>query len=350
MNTRLNGFRIPHLHLLAAVVTAAALTACGGGSDSSSTVVTPTTPTAPPAGPAKIPTLPSGASPAVTAANCALLTAPGLTSPIIEGADMQAVNDILLAVDPAHSYAEFARLPATFMWWVRADSVVDMLSLGAAVHETNHKIDSTLRNICNTDGLARFFAQGQVYVTDLNRNDRLANYSIAGEAYPAALKSSRSLRYDGYITASSSSSGNDLSILLDELNAYTGGANLEVKLYSSPTYAYLTTRADSDIGGMADFMLFLQSYLKAARLNYPTSYAKLETQARTKAFMQFAWTRAETVLAAAYPYSNVAAASNPALVPLDVVKAVYSAPFLQELDMLGITHKNPTDWASSYLK
>ncbi|MGV8805408.1 MAG: hypothetical protein ACWA6Y_10655 [Polaromonas sp.] len=349
MNTRLNGFRIPHLHLVAAVVTAAALAACGGGGDSSSTVVSSTPPTAP-AGTAKVPTLPSGASPAVTSANCALLTAPALTAPVIEGADMQAVSDILLAVDPAHSYAEFARLPATFMWWLRGSSAVDMLSLGAAVHETNHRIDSTLRSICNTDGLARFFANNQVYVTDLNRNDRLANYSIVGEAYPAALKSSRSLRYDLYITSSASSSGNDLSILLDELNAYTGGANLEVKLYSSPTYAYLTTRADSDIGGMADFMLFLQAYLKAARLNYPTSYAKLETQARTKAFMQFAWTRAETVLAAAYPYSTAAKASNPARVPLDVINAVYSAEFLQELDRLGITHKNSADWAATYLK
>ncbi|MEO5606088.1 MAG: hypothetical protein ABIR13_00685 [Polaromonas sp.] len=349
MNTRLNRFRIPHLHLVAAVVTAAALAACGGGSDSSSTVVSSTTPTAP-AGAAKVPTLPSGASPAVTSANCALLTAPALTPPVIEGADMQAVSDILLAVDRAHGYAEFARMPATFMWWVRGSSAVDMLALGAAVHETNHKIDSTLRNVCNTDGLARFYANDQVYVTDISRNDRLANYSIAGETYPAALKSSRSLRYDAYVTASASSSGNDLSILLDELNAYTGGANLEVRLYSSPSYAYLTTRADADIGGMVDFMLFFQSYLKAARLNYPASYAKLETQARTKAFMQFAWTRAESVLAAAYPYSTVAAASNPARVPLDVIKAVYSAPFLQELDMLGISHKNPADWAATYLK
>ena len=164
------------------------------------------------------------------------------------------------------------------------------------------------------------------------------------------MKSSRNLRYDGYITASKSSSGNDLSILLDELNAYTGGANLEVKLYSSPTYAYLTSRADADIGGMTDFMLFLQSYLKAARLNYPTSYAKLETQARTLAFMQFAWTRAEGVLAAAYPYSTAASAGNQAIVPLNVMRVIYSADFLQELDRLGITHKNPVDWTASYLK
>ena len=350
MNTRLNGFRIPHLHLMAAVVTAATLAACGGGSDSPPTVVTSTTPMAPPAGSAKIATLPSGALQAVTAANCALLTAPTLTPPVIEGADMQAVSDILLAIDPASGYPEFARLPATFMWWVRGDSAVDMLSLGAAVHETNHKIVSTLRNVCNTDGLARFFAEGQVYVTDISRNDKLDNYSIAGEAYPTALKTSRSFRYNLYITAAASSSGNDFSILLDELNAYSSGATLEVNLFSSPAYASLVTRADADVGGMVDFMLFLQAYLKAARLNHPATYSKLEVQTRTKAFIQFAWTRAEKILAAAYPYSTAASAGNPATIPLDVIKTIYSANFLQELDMLGISHKNPADWTSTYLK
>lgn len=346
MNTRLNIFRIPLL-----AVTIAALAACGGGSDSVSSVVTSTPAAAPSPGVTKAATLPAGASPGVTAANCLLLSAPTLTPPVITGADMQAVSDILLAVDPTHSYPEFARLPATFMWWVRSDgNAVDMLSLGAAVHETNHKIDSALRNLCDTDGLARFFSDGQVHVTDISRNDILANYSIAGEAYPATLKSSRSFRYDLYVTAAASSSGNDLSILLDELNAYTGGANLEAKLFSSATYAFLTIRADADVGGMADFMLFLQAYLKAARLNYPATYSKLQAQTRTKAFIQFAWTRAETILAAVYPYSTAAAESNPARIPLDVIRAVYSADFLQELDMLGISHKTPADWASTYLK
>jgi len=346
MNARLNIFRIP---LLAVII--AALSACGGGSDSVSSVVTPTPAAAPSPGGTKTATLPAGASPDVAAKNCPLLSAPTLIPPVITGADMQAVSDILLAVDPTHSYPEFARLPATFMWWVRSNNnAVDMLSLGAAVHETNHKIDSALRNFCNTDGLARFFADGQVYVTDISRNDILANYSIAGEAYPAALKSSRSLRYDLYITAAASSSGNDLAILLDELNAYTGAANLEVKLFSSAAYGFLATRADADVGGMSDFMLFLQAYLKAARLNYPATYSKLQAQTRTKAFIQLAWARAETVLAAAYPYSTAAAAGNPARIPLDVIKAVYSADFLQELDLLGIAYKTPADWASTYLR
>lgn len=342
MNASLKGFRLTFL-----VAAVALLAACGGGGDSAPSASAPP----PVAGPPKVATLPSGTSPGVTAANCAALTAPGTTAPVINGADMQAVTDILLAVDPSHGYSEFARLPGTFMWWVRAgNTVVDMLALGGAVHETNHKIDSTLRNICNTDGLARLFADGQVHVTDISRNNRLANYSIAAETYPPALKSSRAFRYENYVTAAAGSSGNDLSILLDELNAYSGAANFEVKLYASPTYAYLTTRADSDIGGMADFMLFLQAYLKAARLNYPASYSLLQAQPQTIAFMRFAWARAEAILVAAYPYSTAASAGNAARIPVDVLRAVYSADFLQELDLLGIAHKSPADWAASYLR
>jgi len=346
MNTILNLFRISLVAVAVAV-----LAACGGGSDSVSSAVTSTPGAAPSMGGTKIGTLAAGASPGVTAENCPLLNAPALNPPAITGADMQAVSDILLAVDPGHGYAEFARLPATFIWWVRSDgNAVDMLSLGAAVHETNHKIDAALRNLCNTDGLARFFSDGQVHVTDLSRNDLLANYSIVGETYPAGLKSSRSLRYDAYVTAAASSSGNDLSILLDELNAYTGGANLEARLFSNRTYAFLTVRADADAGGMADFMLFLQAYLKAARLNHPATYAKLQAQTRTIGFIQFAWTRAEAMLAAIYPYSTAAAANNPAQISQEVISAIYSADFLDELDKLGISHKTRADWASTYLK
>lgn len=340
----MNIFRIPLLLALTAT-----LAACGGGGEERTVVssTSPGTSNAPPL----IAAQPAGASPGVTAANCPLLTASGIAAPVINGADMQATSDILQAVDPVHSYSEFARLPATFMWWLRSGSDrVDMLSLGAAVHETNHKIDSTLRNLCNSDGLARFYAEGRVYVTDLRKSDKLANYSIAAESYPASLKASRAFRFDAYITGSATSSGNDFSILLDELNAYSGAANFEAKLMASAAYAQLAVRADADVGGMTDFMLFLQAYLKSARLSYPATYSTIQGQGQTKAFLQFSWSRAEAILAAAYPYSTSASAANAIRVPVDVLRAVYSADFLQELDALGITHKTAADFGLTYLK
>ena len=346
MKIQANVFR---LSFICAVT--ATLVACGGGDSGSSSFTSSSKPgpVSAPSSP-KVATQPSGASPAITAANCGVLMAATVAAPVSTGADMQAASDILQALDPAHGYSEFARLPDTFMWWLRGDAHVDMLSLGAAVHETNHKIDSTLRNVCNTDGLARFFADGVVHVTDISRNEKLANYSIAGETYPANLKAARGFRYDNYVTNAAIFSGNDLSILLDELNAYTGTAHLEVAMYANPAYNYLTSKADSDVGGMVDFMLFLQSYIKAARLNHPTTYTMIQNQSLTRSFIQFAWGRAEGVLAAAYPYSTVASANNGVRVSGDVIKAIYSPDFLEELDRLNITHKVPQDWASTYLK
>ena len=339
----MNIFRVPFLLALTA-----ALAACGGGEGR--TVVSSTSPGST-STPPLIATLPAGASPSVTSANCPLLTASAITAPAISGADMQATSDILQAVDPVHSYSEFARLPATFMWWLRSGGDrVDLLSLGAAVHETNHRIDSTLRNLCNSDGFARFYADGRVYVTDLRKSDKLANYSVVAESYPASLKATRAFRFDAYITGSATSSGNDFSILLDELNAYSGAANFETKLVASAAYSQLAVKADSDVGGMADFMLFLQAYLQSARLNYPSTYSTIQGQGQTKVFIQFSWSRAEAILAAAYPYSSAASAGNAIRVPVDVLKAVYSADFLQELDALGISHKTAADFGLTYLK
>ena len=326
----------------------ATLVACGGGEERTvASSPSPGTNSAPPL----IATQPAGSSPKVTAASCPLLTASEIIAPAIDGADMQATSDILQAVDAAHSYSEFARLPATFMWWVRSGSdQVDMLSLGAGVHESNHKIDSTLRNLCNSDGLARFYAEGRVHVTDLRKSDELANYSIAAESYPAALKGTRALRFEAYITGSARSSGNDFSILLDEVNAYSGGANFEAKLLANAAYAQLAVRADADVGGMTDFMLFMQAYLKSARLNHPATYSTISGQGQTKVYIQFAWSRAEAILAAAYPYSTAAAPGNAIKVPLDVLREIYSADFLQELDALGITHKTAADFGLTYLR
>ena len=337
-------FRISTLLAMTAVVAA-----CGGGGEERTPSGSPS-----PATSSSLPSIATssaGTSPNVTVANCPLLTASGISAPSIDGADMQATSDILQAVDPGHSYAEFARLPATFIWNVRsANGKVDMLSLGGGVHETNHKIDSTLRNVCNSDGLARFFAEGRVYVTDLRKSDQLANYSVAAQAYPAALKATRAFRYSRYITDSAQFSGNDFSILLDELTAYSGGASFEAKLMANATYAQLAVRADADVGGMTDFMLFMQAYLQSVRLNYPATYSTINGQGQTKVYIQFAWSRAEAILAAAYPYSTAAASGNPIKVPLDVLSAVYSPNFLQELDALGITHKTAADYASTYLK
>ena len=247
-------------------------------------------------------TLPAGTSPTTSAADCMNLQSAALPMPILPGADAQAASDILALVDPAHGFAEISRVPSTFVWWMRsAGPVVNMTTLGLAIHEANHEVDRLLSKVCSSDGMARFFADGKTYVTGLAAGTT-ANYSIVGEVYPAALKASRASRFDVYIAGSAPYAGNRFSALLDELNAYSSGAKFEVSLLSNPSLKYAERAGDLNVGGMVDFMLYMQAYLQASRLNHPSSYAVIQGQAQTLAYMQFAWTRAENILASAYQF------------------------------------------------
>lgn len=356
-----------------ATALAITLTACGGGGSSPSSPAVgvmppapaptpaPPTPTPAPApapapgpvlAPAPTATLPAGTVPAITAADCPKLLGGSANAPTVAGADMKLANDVLLDVDPNHSYAEFSRLPATLTWWMRSagsadEKVVNQWTLSAAIHETNHELNSALRYRCHFDGLARYFVDGQVNVTGLKFGDT-DNYSIVSETYPAALKSARALRFDLYVTGAAKANGNDFSALLDELAAYSGGANFEVNLLSNPTYSYLSKSGDLNVSGMVDFMLFLESYLKAARLNHPSTYSAIQSQSQTLDFIQFSWSRAERILVLAYPFSMKAGGTQ--VVPVDVLAQIYSAPFLAELDLLGIAHKPAADWSTTYLR
>lgn len=262
---------------------------------------------------------------------------------------MQSVSDLLTTIDPGHGYAEFVRLPDQFMWWVRGSPSVDMTALSGAIHETNHQADFALSHICNSDGLVRYYADGQIHITGLT-GFNTDNYSIVSETYPPGLKTSRAFRFDHYIAGAAAVNGNRFNVLLDELTAYSGAADFELKLLAS-SYSYLLgdfSASDGGAGGMVDFMLFFQSYLRSARLNHPSSLVAIQASTQTLAYLQFAWTRAERILLATYPYST--SAGGPQVVPTDVIAQIYSEPFLAELDALGIAHKRAVDWSATYLR
>lgn len=355
--------------LLIASAIALALTACGGGGGGAGGIaLAPTTTTtstqATPEGTGSVPepsapatkktpvaTLPAGVSPSLGTADCAVLQGATPTAPSLADADVRAISDILGAVDAPHSYAEFVRTPGVLTWWVRSTgTAVDLTALGMAVHETNHAIDNLLTDQCNVGGFARYYADGQVHRIDTRYGDT-SNRSIIASTYPAALKTSRALRYDLYVTGTAANNGNDFASLLEEFNAYAGAAKLELKVRSTPGYDYLYSDkvlSDEDLGGMVDFMLFMQHYLLSARLNHATTYAAIQGLPDTRAFMQFAWTRAEAILEASYPYTTKATGAGGTVVPADVLAEIYSAPMLAELDALGITHKVASDWAATY--
>ena len=345
---------------------ASTLVACGGGgagggsdagsftpapapSPSPASAPTPApapTPTPAPA-PAPVATSPAGTSPTITAADCPALTSATYSPPTIVGADMQLVSDVLNATDMAHGLSEFSRLPATFMWWVRgAGDAVNMTRIATAMHEANHEFDDALE-LCYPDRPARYFANNSIYTTNLLRG-QTSNYSIVGETYPSVLKMTRASRYKTYITGSSAANGNDFAVLLDELVAYSGGAQFEANLLGNKSYSYLSVAGDFNAGGVTDFMSYLQYYLQSARLNHVSAHATIKSQATTLAFIQYSWTRAEGILAAMYPYSETNGGTQ--TVPLDVLKDIYSPSALAELDAIGITHKTAADWQTTYFR
>ncbi|MDM0078790.1 hypothetical protein QTH90_30595 [Variovorax sp. J2P1-59] len=346
---------------IAAILATFALVGCGGGggggeggavpaktttTESGAVQESPTTAKSP------VPTEAAGAGVTLTLTDCARITGNPVPSPAITGADMQEVNDVLLSQDAAHSYDLFKRSPADVMWSVRSSGrAVTLGTLGTGVHETNHVIDFALSSICSGDRYSRFLLDGQVHLTGTRMGDT-ENRVIVDSTYPAALKVSRSVRFGAYITESAGNSRNDFSSLLEELNAHAGAAALEAAVRSNPEMAYLyqeNVMSDENIGGMVDFMLFMQHYLLAAKSSSPLTYSAIQGQPDTLAFMQVLWTRAESVLVRAYPHSTIATGKGGTVVPADVFAEIYSPQMLSELDALGITHKVAADWVGTYL-
>lgn len=298
---------------------------------------------------AAIALLPPGIFPAVSAADCPRLLsqAQAVASLSINGADMQLISDILKATSPNHGYQLFARMPGTLMWWLRSQGSIDMGTVGAAVHETNHAFDNAIRQVCNSDQKARLLLDSVVSATDVvNGNGSTANYSIAGETIPVSLKASR--RYEIYITGAAEANGNDSAVMLDELNAYTGGAEFELGLLSNSSYAALKNSGDFNAGGQVDFMLYTLAYLQAARLNHPITYSNIVSQTNTIKYIQTVWSRAEANLVALYPHTALAGTGG-MVVSKETLAAAYSSSFIGELDRLGVTHKSAADWAGTYL-
>jgi hypothetical protein len=291
---------------------------------------------------------------AMNAADCPRLADPvaaraGLTD---LDADIAQVREILRLSGAIHGEAILAANPGLFAHWIRLQGRIDFSSIAAAVHETNHGLDFDLSLLCQRNGPWSFFRDDRVHRTSLQPS-QTANYSIAAATVPDRLKTR--FRYPTYIEDSARFNGNDFSALLGELNAYTGAGGVEVamlrQLDPQRYAAFLPGRGtviDGDVGGLADFQLYLLAYLKAARLNQPETWTAIRSQPDTLAVIALLWSRAEEVLIDAYPFT--VGARGPLSVPTDVLATTYSTEFLDELDRLGIRHRTAADFATTYLR
>lgn len=328
---------------LLALFAAAALTACGGGGGGGATDDGASAPAPAPAAITVTATTPT----TLTAADCPRLASDGDSAAALDlsNASISAVNDFLLATDQVHAHNVFIRAPGDFVnWIVNAGGTVDLLSVGVATHETLHKVDTALRS-CAPVLAAKYQFMGSQLSTDLEPGTT-SNYAIVAETIDPALTSAP--RYSTYIATASSSNGNDFSVLLDELAAYTGGAYTELQLLQQGKVGGTTGSLDANLGGMVNFMVYLENYLKSARLNHTAQYDAIKNSAATVATIQAIWSRAEQVLQDGYSFT---ASGDPKLIVDGAYfKAAYSAGLLAELDAIGVTtHRSASDWAGTYL-
>jgi len=342
---------------LAALFAAAFLSACGGGGGESAatggapSTGTPSSGASPAEAPAPAPaqssspiTVSAMVAPNVSTADCPRLTSESasLAALDLSNANIKSVNDFLAQVDADHSYKVFIRRPYDFVNWIAGNrGTVNLLTAGVATHETLHMTDSVLRG-CGTVGYKILFF-GNILDTGLQAGDT-ANIKIVDAVIDSALKTEA--RYTTYIT--NAAAGNDFTVLLDELAAYSGAAHTEFKMLSTGKTGGTTGTLDADLGGTVNFMVYLENYLRAARLTDTVTYDKIRTSGPTKAAIQALWTAAEQVLRDSYPY--VKGGTEPRLVINGAYfSAAYSANLLSELDSIGITHSTAASWSGTYL-
>jgi hypothetical protein len=347
---------------LAGAVGATLLVACGGGGGGDNVAIAPPAQSAPAAfGPAAQPSAPSGNRtssgaivvntvpiPPPTPQDCVRLTSEAQSQAALDLSNptVRAVHDELRLVDPVHAYKVFVRMPGQFVNWVASmEGALDVDTIGFATHETMHNLSFALGS-CSAQKTAQYLLLGSTIDTGLRFGDT-ANYSIVQETIAPELRSH--FRYAEYIPEAATANGNDLRILLDELASYVGGAHTE-QLYIASGRAADDRRAlEYNLGGMINFMVYLQYYLQSARLNHPETHATVRNNPTARAAIQTLWTQAENVLRSSYPLTLPG--NSPRVdYSRPYFAAAYSPTLLAELDAIGVTHGTAATWANSYLR
>ncbi|MGZ5202422.1 MAG: hypothetical protein ACXWC4_21895 [Telluria sp.] len=240
----------------------------------------------------------------------------------------------------AQARALLQAVPDEVLWWVRTQKRIDAFSLPIAIHESTHIIDTALSS-CG-DGLAAYLFDGQTYVTEVKRSST-PPYRLGGVAVPAVFKANPVGRYQAYFVRTPELSGNDFTILLDELNGYVEGARIELRfLEAGDTYRLLqkqgAIRYDGNLGGMADMMLFVECYLKVLRDTDSSAYRRIRNSPLLIAQLSRMWTAAERLIGEASPY----AVGNGGLIELSeqALGFVYQPEFINVLDDAGVAHRS----------
>jgi len=247
--------------------------------------------------------------------------------------DEAALNDLLKRAPSAQITRLLDMAGDEIMWWMRSLGETTMSSVPTAFHEANHVVDFQL-SACNAN-LATYVFAGQTYVTDLARGST-PPYTIAADKIPAAFKARPVGRYQPYFVRNKPMPGNDFTTLVDEFNAYVAAAQLEIDFAATPLYRELPGTFDGNIGGIVDFMLYIECYLKVVGERDPQAYLRIKQSPLFVAHLQRLWSDGESILKSAQPYS--AKQGGMFQIDQEILDTVYSEAYISELDKLSVNH------------
>ena len=188
-----------------------------------------------------------------------------------------------------------------------------LYNLTAAVHETNHQLSFKLSDY--TNGFYGYYLGNEQTLTVKMKNlfyrSKISEYLDAfdkGQNY-----------YELYLTGDSGNQ--DITVLLDEVNAYTHSLN------SSICFVDLISKytMQSDRDGLATFMYYFELYLKKARISYPDQWKQMYNDPEYLDLFAALWKRAESVLKTGLKHSQLGIQDK------FIIKRVYDKKNIDEL-------------------
>jgi hypothetical protein len=269
------------------------------------------------------------------------------------------LGEMLKDIDEECAYQIYLKDSVDLKKWIdtlTVDSKYDLNSryyfdvLLVALHETNHMINARLSGVnteiyitCNgtygrnSVGYATpdnynftLFSYGNIFVTGLDYKSNIIETNIISETIPH-----KNFKND-YIYKFYIENNGKPQNLLDEWNSFNVQDNYFIKYNDFIKYPNLMGR----YGNTIKFMLYLQCYLKSARLNYQYTYDQIKNNSELIELIQFLWLKSEETLDNGFDLINL---------NKQYFEYIYSDDFLQELDSLGIQHQNMKHWKKTYM-
>ncbi|MEI8363689.1 MAG: hypothetical protein WCG35_10800 [Betaproteobacteria bacterium] len=255
--------------------------------------------------------------------------------------EVAQIDKLLSEIDPSHSGQILRIAPDELMWWIAfMNNDVNFFSIGVAVHETNHSINRILTNCSNLGGASYFFANN-IYYTSI-RPSSTPSYGNATKVISKdIILSLDPMRFKFYLMGIGNTPQAGFDVLLDELVAYTGAAAFEEKMLADPNLNNLIVKDDYsydvNIGGMVEFILFFEAYLKFIRINDEVLYNRILSDRQLRTLLAKIVVSAESTLVKVSFYAGTSKKSGFLRISRAALAAVYSPEYSSEFARFEIT-------------